>query len=201
MGPNISFVQFETFCFLLTKIAYNIPLFWQPICRNFSFDEEEYPQLNEVAAKNEFYGISPSEEIEGKSGKNKLCQKDKKQKKNRQRFLVKSLSKIINKSKLNKSEKRFNDNAASISEHENDENCNLMNQIKNEYDEKKKKYFKKCNELKNVFVAICGVFGDDGDAEYYEKFEKKMNEKISMQTDKGTSPLQILNGFDVSDIC
>merc|ERR1712039_835645 len=92
---------------------------------------DEYPNRRQleckmVEADNGFYGISPSEEIEGTSRQNKVekIEEDKKRKKNK--FFVKSLSKIIHKSKtLNIG---FNDDAKSCSdEKENDENCNVLN--------------------------------------------------------------------------
>jgi len=182
------FEQFEIFCLLLTRIAFDIPSDWRPNHHSFALDDCP-KQL--IGADNEFYGISPSEEIEGKSKKNKLQKNNDKKEKKRTKFLAKSLSKI--KKNIQKSKAvnvvSFDDNAASASEdskEENDENFNVLNVP-----------MPKSKLIEQVFVSVCGVFGEQK-CEFYEECDRLQN-KLNY---KRKRPLKILDSASkVRDFC
>ena len=217
--PKVHFLQFEAFCFSMTRIRFNVPTFWSPIEYRLA-DQVQLGDPGDVHREPlQQHDRSPSMMIEGKSGM---------QKREKRLSLMRSLSNMIRPKQIASPshlavEQRLlfeeNDDAASVSFLEpigNDENMNVLNRKKPAHspklyrhrfrEDKEAEYTAKCKALKNVFVTVCGAFNEgSGSMEYYDRCEElqcRVQEGMQKRNPNGSGyPLRLAEEFDPNKIC
>ena len=204
VSPTITFQEFKCFCLHLGKIRFNVPKSWKPISfspQNKLFCEQNHDFMD---INDEFYGISPSKEIEGISGRNRNKNHGNKKRKGRKKYDIqksKSFASFFRRNK-SKSKVKDNDDAASIVSMNDYGENNDENMDNNNINIKYKEYMKQCKELKEVFVTVCGAFSDKIDCEYYEKCEllqRKLCNKLRPKDKDESRPLQVSNQIFMID--